>query len=206
MVTRRGALQLLGAAAVGGGGYAVIDRGYVSVNLDGQAQSETEPAAETQTPSATEQPDSGENFDAQAVEQKITQLTNDYREQQGKYRLTPDENVQEAARTWAQTMAEEDFLAHERDGSTPEKRLLAAGASCDAHAENVAYSWWRREIETDDGTAFHSTNGELAGGLMTQWRNSPEHNTNMLLTNVDEIGVGVAASGSKIFAVQDFCG
>jgi len=207
MVTRRGALHLLGAAAVGGGGYAAFDRGYVSVDLSAGQQPATEASQprETESPTQTQDPDA-EAFDAEAVEAKLAELTNSYRQQEGKPTLQRDQNLTEAARNWAERMATEDFLAHERDGSTPAKRALAAGANCDKIAENVAYSWWRRQIDSDDGSVFYSTNVELAGGLMRQWRNSPEHNTNMLLADVDQIGVGVAANGSKVFAVQDFCG
>jgi uncharacterized protein YkwD len=90
--------------------------------------------------------------------------------------LTLDPKLTAAAKRHALDMAENDKMSHEgSDGSSPQKRIEAAGYKGRATAENVAFG-----IRT-------------AAGAVQGWLDSPPHKKN-LLGDYQDVGIAVARS------------
>ncbi len=118
------------------------------------------------------------------VEQRIVELTNQFRRENGLSPLTRDGQLAAAAGDFAAYMARTDRYGHHADGRRPSQRAAAHGYEHCIVAENIAYQY--------RSTGF--TAQELANGLFKGWKNSPEHRRNMLDPDVTQTGVGVARS------------
>ncbi len=136
----------------------------------------------------------GPNLDR--VEELIVTLTNEFRAKHGRGKLTPDPELNEAARYFADYLARTDKFSHTADGKHPWERVSEAGYDYCIASENIAYVYRNRPFGT----------GELAAELMDQWKKSPPHRKNLLNPDLTEIGVGVARSArtGRYYAVQDF--
>lgn len=105
--------------------------------------------------------------------ERVVQLTNAFRQQNGLQPLTNNAKLASSAQTHSQNMALQDFFAHNGiDGSTPFTRIRATGYNYSTAAENIA--------------AGQSTPEAVVQG----WINSPGHRANMLNAQLREIGVG----------------
>ncbi|HEY9641992.1 MAG TPA: CAP domain-containing protein [Coleofasciculaceae cyanobacterium] len=105
--------------------------------------------------------------------QRVIELTNSYRLKNGLAALTENRKLDAVAQAYSQTMATQDFLAHQGlDGSQPWDRMAAAGYQWSRAAENIA--------------AGQSTPEEVVQG----WIDSPGHRANLLDPKLKEIGVG----------------
>lgn len=109
-----------------------------------------------------------------SVEQRITDLTNEQRRQQGcAVALVLSPQLSAAASAHSRDMALHDLFSHTgSDGSTMTSRAVAAGYTYTRLAENLA--------------AGQSSPEEVVAG----WMSSPGHRANMLNCALREIGVG----------------
>lgn len=159
----------------------------------------------------SELPDTGSTggrFDGAAVEQRIHELVNEERGARGLATLAWRDDLQAVAAGHSRDMSERGYFAHESpDGRDSSDRLAAAGIACGGSGENIARSWWRRDVNTPDGTERYDTVDELAASVVEQWMNSPGHRENILhpLWRSEAVGV-VAASNDEVFITQNFCG
>ncbi|MGH9870757.1 MAG: CAP domain-containing protein [Candidatus Polarisedimenticolia bacterium] len=125
---------------------------------------------------------------AGASERRLLDLVNAERSQRGLRRLKWDEELARLARLHAEDMRRAGRVSHaSRDGTTYEGRLVRAGYSARAAAENVALD---RNVE------------RAHAGLM----DSSGHRKNILDRGLTAIGIGVVkdSSGDSIYVVQDF--
>ena len=120
----------------------------------------------------------------------IVTLTNQLRAQHGLPLLAVSYAIATAAQAYAETMAANDWFAHEGpDGSTLVSRVEAAG-----------YSGWRYLAEN----LYRGFYGDAAERIVQSWAASPGHYSNMLGEQITEIGVGCYISGDLRWCVQDF--
>jgi uncharacterized protein YkwD len=99
---------------------------------------------------------------------------NSLRAQAGAKPLALNTALNTAAQAFANDMATYRYFSHTgRDGSTPGKRITAAGYNWQTYGENIAYGYsdWNKTI--------------------TAWMNSPGHRANLLNSRFKEIGLGV---------------
>jgi uncharacterized protein YkwD len=104
---------------------------------------------------------------------RVVDLTNAFRGKNGLAPLKLNSKLAAVAQTYSQTMATQDFMAHQGlDGSQPWDRMTAGGYKWSRAAENIA--------------AGQKTPEEV----MHDWINSPGHRANLLDPKLKEIGVG----------------
>ena len=120
------------------------------------------------------------------AEQELFNAANQERKAQGLPSLKSDEALANAARKHAQRMAEQATVSHQFPGeaSLP-SRARAAGAHFTWLSENVD--------EGPNATAIHQS-----------FMKSPRHRANILDTDMDSAGIGVAERNGQMFAVEDF--
>src|SRR5581483_2169073 len=117
----------------------------------------------------------------------ILKATNEFRKSNKLPPLTLDEKLTEAAQGHANNLAKQDKYGddnrnpHVLDGKNAEDRVKAAGYEGKATRENIARmnaaaGAWQR--------------------AMAAWKKSTIHRTNLLATDVDEIGIGLAQSNT----------
>jgi uncharacterized protein YkwD len=111
---------------------------------------------------------------AVSIEQRLTDLTNELRRQQGcAVALVLSPQLSAAASAHSRDMALHDLFSHSgSDGSTMASRAVAAGYSYSRLAENLA--------------AGQASPEEVVAG----WMSSPGHRSNILNCALREIGVG----------------
>lgn len=101
-------------------------------------------------------------------------LVNAYRKTQGLKPLTLNTELTNAAKAHARDLAKWDRISHYgSDGSNPWDRVKRAGYNAKVAAENV-------------GTGQASFDEVLKG-----WKESPGHNRNLLMSDVDNMGVAL---------------
>ena len=121
-----------------------------------------------------------------STEQRVMELTNADRAQQGLQPLKWDSALAQAATEHAQAMAEQPALSHQYPGE-PDlvARAGAAGAHFRSIAENVALA-------------------PSAEALEKEWMHSTPHRANILDPRMNAIGVGMVKRGGNLYAVEDF--
>jgi len=140
-------------------------------------------------------PDPVSNETAAAYEREIHDRVNAAREAEHVPRLEYRTDISDVAAAHSRDMADRDFFAHENpDGESPRGRLRAAGLTCSVVAENIA----SREGYSDAPSA-------LAEEIVGQWLRSPGHRANIMDPDLEVEGVGVYATGEKVWATQVFC-
>ncbi len=101
-------------------------------------------------------------------------LVNAYRKTQGLKALTLNAELTNAAKAHAKDLAKWDRISHYgSDGSNPWDRVKRAGYNAKVAAENV-------------GTGQASFEEVLKG-----WKESPGHNRNLLMNDIDNIGIAL---------------
>jgi hypothetical protein len=107
------------------------------------------------------------------IVEKVVDLTNQFRVDNGLVPLSIDWDLQEAAQQHSQNMAILDFYDHTGlDGSRPSERALSKGYEASFVGENIG--------------AGYVTPEDVVNG----WMNSPGHRDNILNPSYNEIGVG----------------
>jgi hypothetical protein len=119
-------------------------------------------------------------------QQKLLELTNQARTDQGLQPLHWDPSLASAAQAHAQKMLDQHSLSHQLPGE-PDLQARAAQAGAHFHevAENVAM-------------------GNGAEGLQKEWMNSPSHRANILDPKLTNIGVGVVEHSGYWYAAVVF--
>lgn len=136
------------------------------------------------------------SVDVEATTTQILELTATFREEQGLDAPVPNEQLQAAARNFAEFMAETKKYGHEADGNRPSERAKQEGYEYCMVSENIAYTFSSHEMTPES----------LAEKLVDGWKDSPRHRENMLDPAVTQTGVAVAQSerSGYCFAVQMF--
>jgi uncharacterized protein YkwD len=185
---------------VGGVG-AGMTAGEIDIKApDVQDQTESEP-----TPTRS--------LNTTLVEELVAAEVNDARTANGLSALESDAELAGVAQSHSNDMAEYGFLSHNgSDGRSMSERYDDAGYGCripisgDRYAnggENVAMSYYRTELVK--GT-YHSTEGELARGIVNGWLESPPHRANLLADHWTVQGIGVAETyDNQVYVTQNFC-
>jgi len=147
---------------------------------------------------AAAQSDSIETGPLPALREEALSLVNEARREHGLNALEASETLQAAAQAHAEDMARDDYYAHvSPDGKGVQDRYLAHGGSrWRLVAENIA---------TCKGCPVPPGEQRIES-FQQGWMESPEHRKNILMPGLDTFGFGVAASGGRIYAVQDFAG
>jgi len=121
------------------------------------------------------------------AEHQLFDRLNRERASQGLPRLKWDDALAGAARQHSDAMAARNTLSHQLPGEpTLPARVGKAGVEFISLSENVAQ-------------------GPTVANIDEQWRNSPAHRANVLDTDVDTVGVGIAERDGVLFATADFC-
>lgn len=146
---------------------ASVDSG---VDADPAAGSPDSPTTEsTSTPGMSPT----DALSAPEFAQAVLELTNEFREKNGRSPLSLNQDLTEAAQDHVEDMAKDDFFSHTgKDGSSVLDRVQDAGYAPRAVGENIA--------------AGQTTPEQVVQG----WINSPGHRANMLSDNFTEIGIG----------------
>jgi uncharacterized protein YkwD len=104
---------------------------------------------------------------------RVIALTNAFRNANGLASLKGNSTLATIAQTYSQTMATQDFVAHQSlDGSQPWDRMTAGGYKWTRSAENIA------------------AGQETPEEAVQSWIDSPTHRANLLDPQLKEIGVG----------------
>jgi len=120
------------------------------------------------------------------AERDLFASVNRARRTQGLAALRWDGSLAAAARRHAEVMAKHGSAQHGFEGEPSlSARVKQAGAHFSSLSENV-------------------TQGPTSGFIHSQFMKSHPHRANILDTDMDSIGVGVAEQGRQLFAVEDF--
>ncbi|NNU79150.1 CAP domain-containing protein [Halovulum dunhuangense] len=106
--------------------------------------------------------------------------------------LRASDRLNRAAQSHAEAMARAGRLSHTLGSSSPVSRARGVGYAYRSLAENIAY-------RTSPGRADANA---LAQVFVEQWMASPPHRRNLLNPALTEAGIGVAAAGGLVYAVQ----
>lgn len=219
---RRELLRLLAAGALGAGGSWALDSGLVSLNTS-QLRAEATPDASpsspattgavrrTTTASSTPTPP-----DAKTVSEAAHAAVNERRRAHDQDAVDWDPRLYEIARDYSRRMARQGFFGHrDPDGANFEDRYREADYHCSIDvsntrvatgAENLAKTYWGREVSTEEGTVTYETAKGLGRGLVAQWMHSATHRRNVLRNFWENEAVGVYVTGDgTVYATQNFC-
>lgn len=151
--------------------------------------------------------------DQSKIATAIYRLTNEQRTQNGLSSLKWDENLALIAREHSQDMADKGYFSHTNlQGESSDSRAtrhginirkpLGGGSYMVGIGENIG------KMPTGNvlGLGYVSNDVEsIAQAQVQSWMNSPGHRSNILNSNYDRIGVGVAYDGSLYYiSTQDF--
>ncbi|MFZ0481293.1 MAG: CAP domain-containing protein [Terriglobales bacterium] len=120
------------------------------------------------------------------AERELFAAVNQARRSQGLAVLQWDESLAEAARRHAAVMAEHREAQHQFEGEASlSVRVKRAGAH---------FSWLSENVTQGPSTEF----------INSQFLSSPKHRANILDTDMNSAGIGVAERDGQLFAVEDF--
>jgi uncharacterized protein YkwD len=156
------------------------------------------------------------DLDRGRVERRVHHHVNQRRADHGLAELEFDTDLREIARYHSEDMATNDYFSHTSpSGETMSDRYDEFGYDCRADAgdgtyytgsENIAYTYYDRRVQTDDGVVRYTNADELAQGIVTGWMNSRGHRENILTEAWDDEGIGIVVTGEgKVYATQNFC-
>ena len=120
------------------------------------------------------------------AERELLSALNQERKAHGLPALKSDEALTIAARKHAELMAQQGKVAHQFSGEPglPE-RAEAAGAR---------FTWLSENVDE----------GPNADAIHQSFMKSPQHRANILDSDMDSAGIGVAERKGELFAVEDF--
>jgi len=131
------------------------------------------------------------------LEQKLSELANAYRAQEGKEPLTPDPMFQVAARAHAADMMINGFMGHRsstgQDFDSRMRSFVDDITKFPGMAENAARDTQKTPVDAAKARA-----------LFSQWVKSRPHRKALVSRNYQFVSTGVIQSGNKIWAVQIF--
>jgi uncharacterized protein YkwD len=120
------------------------------------------------------------------AERELFNAVNQERKAHGLPSLKLDQALTNAARLHAERMAEQGTISHQLSG---EPNLLTR-----ARADGAHFSWISENVDE----------GSNAKAIHQSFIKSPRHQGNMLDSDMDSIGVGIAERNGQLYAVEDF--
>ena len=157
-------------------------------------------------------------IDIPILELRVHELINQQRRSNGLSSLSYDSSLASIARKHSADMARNNYFAHVNlEGLGPTERGTKVGYSCYKNygsyyttgiAENIMQNNLYDSITYYNGIPRYAWNSqeEIAQSTVSGWMNSPGHRQNILTSNYDREGIGVAiASDSKVYVTEDFC-
>jgi len=200
MVSRRSVLYSLGGIGLAGSVYAGLQSPDYSTVDDTETDAETDAASESETePKSEPEP----AWNRKAAEKAVHRQTNQKRAATGREPLSWRDDVADAAREYAQKIADAGQLTHTLNGIEPGQRYQSHGITA-YNGENAHQTWWDRTVETESGTKRITTTDGLAEVVAQAWFTSPEHRDNMLRDNSVAEGVGIGQKRNAVYVVQAF--
>ena len=133
------------------------------------------------------------------VEELITVLVNEEREQFGLPILGKDSLLTSLAREHSTSMAENGFFSHDRYPG--ERDFTYAQPPGTIRGENLSKTPTRRVIPGP-----YLSLQEVCEWAVSGWMNSPGHRDNILKSGFTKTGVGVSLSGGYLYITQIFEG
>jgi uncharacterized protein YkwD len=121
----------------------------------------------------------------ETAEHQLFDAINAYRSSMGLPRLREDSKLIAAARKHANLLAAKGQLSHQLP--------MEASLSGRAHQAGVRYR----------SLAENVAQGPDARNLCDQWIHSPPHRANLLDSDMDSMGIGIADRDGELFAVAD---
>lgn len=120
------------------------------------------------------------------AEEELLRAVNQERKAHGLPALRSDEALAIAARKHAEHMAQEGRVAHQFPGEP--------GLPARARAAGARFRWLSENVDE----------GPNAAAIHQSFMKSPQHRANILDSDMDSAGVGVAERQGELFAVEDF--
>lgn len=152
------------------------------------------------------------------LENRIHELINEKRRQNGLSALRYDSKLADIARKHSQDMATNNFFDHVNfNGEDPTARGLKSGYRCykdygsyyiDGLAENLFENNLYDSITYYNGIPSYDWNTpeEIAQSTVNGWMNSLGHRQNILTATYDAEGIGVAiSSNDQVLITENFC-
>lgn len=138
------------------------------------------------------------------IEGLIHTMTNQHREAAGLQPLDRITKIDQIARAHSEDMAKRNYFEHDTpEGLDPTDRGNAAGYPCRKdHGSYYTYGL-AENIFMHTGTWYGAEH--LADEIMKGWMNSFGHRQNIMESDYDRIGIGVAIGGGAVYATQNFC-
>jgi uncharacterized protein YkwD len=125
------------------------------------------------------------------LELAVHEATNEFRAEEGYGPFRYNEDLAEIARNHSRNMAKEGFFSHDdHQGRTPGERVDYFGYP-DAHiTENLSRI---SGVPSDMNSAI-----DIAGAIVSGWKDSPPHRTALLETTKIVAGVGGYVTGKRV--------
>ena len=120
------------------------------------------------------------------AERQLFSSVNLERKAHGLPALRYDEALANAARAHAQRMAQQGTISHQLPG---EPNLLTRAKAAGAH-----FSWISENVDEGPNPAT----------IHQSFMKSPQHRANILDTDMNTAGIGVAERNGQLYAVEDF--
>jgi uncharacterized protein YkwD len=138
-------------------------------------------------------------------EQQFLRLIDDYRASKGLGKLVAGQRIGAAAQHHSVDMAKRDYFSHTTEGTTvgPKQRMINHGYPADktSWGENIYAGYG-----DTDGVGLQEQSAREA---FNRWKNSPDHNRNMLTETFKAIGIDRAYNADatyKYYWTTDFGG
>lgn len=193
-----GRTDVLAGTQIGDGLSFIVDKVPVPDDSGEGSIEESEPSTNSESEpdvsgdAASDVPDSSEvNF--QAVEDRIFELLNDLRLENGLAELTPNQQLRKAA--YQRAIETEEAFSHTRPDGTEMSTILQEPA--------YEYRYLLAGENLGMGTNYLDEEG-MAELLFEGWTESPGHYENMVREDFEEVGIGVHYDGEMLYAVQLF--
>lgn len=147
-----------------------------------------------------------------AVEQAILKYTNAERKNHGLRELRWDSQLAEIAREHSKDMVDNDYFSHDNlRGEDPTARArkhgysttksLGGGWTSHGIAENIG----KMPTGSVQGVGYVGSDADsIAMAQVESWMDSPGHRQNILTSDYDRLGVGVAYDGLYYVSTQNF--
>jgi uncharacterized protein YkwD len=194
MVSRRSVLYGLGTTAIGYASYVGLQDSHPSNDRVSNPDAETE-----SDPTPEPEPE----IDLSRTGELLIRRVNDMRTgQRGLAALEESDCIKAKSQAHADNMAEKAYFSHTApDGTTQRERYASCG---NGGGENIAKTFVNSRVEMPDETIIIETTEELTEALMTQWVNSRPHRERGIYGEWRATNVGLARSGSDVYAVMGF--
>jgi uncharacterized protein YkwD len=153
-----------------------------------------------------------------ALEQRVHELINRQRTENGLGTLSFDPALAEIARNHSEDMAAHHYFAHINPaGQNPTARGTAANYSCRKNygsyytlgiAENLFLNnlYTAATFYSNRETVYQwNTPEDIAQITVSGWMNSSGHRENILTPTFDRQGIGVTIASEKVYITEDFC-